>query len=326
MKYAYTSVLGQEIKNLIEMKQALGFSYASEIGKLKRIDTFFNDHNLDEKSVSKELCDEWCKKRSYETSRNHSSRISMMRVLCTYLNDIGISAYVPPKGLAGKKKKYDAHIYTDDELRRFFAEVDKSRSVESECPYRAMVMPLFFRLLYTSGFRVSELRLARICDFNLDEGYLLVRESKNHRDRIVPIAPPLVERCREIIEIVHKNSSDDEFFFLVRPGEILTLGNIYKNFRRYLEGAGISHTGRGPRVHDFRHTYCVNLLRKWTDEGKDLMAYIPYMRTMLGHEGFEETAYYLKLTYERYPYIKEALKKEFPEMIEEVAFSEKEFY
>ena len=77
MKYAYTSVLGQEIKNLIEMKQALGFSYASEIGKLKRIDTFFNDHNLDEKSVSKELCDEWCKKRSYETSRNHSSRISM---------------------------------------------------------------------------------------------------------------------------------------------------------------------------------------------------------------------------------------------------------
>ena len=51
MKYAYTSVLGQEIKNLIEMKQALGFSYASEIGKLKRIDTFFNDHNLDEKSV-----------------------------------------------------------------------------------------------------------------------------------------------------------------------------------------------------------------------------------------------------------------------------------
>lgn len=112
----------------------------------------------------------------------------------------------------------------------------------------------------------------------------------------------------------------------MRPGEILTLGNIYKNFRRYLEGAGISHTGRGPRVHDFRHTYCVNLLRKWTNEGKDLMAYIPYMRTMLGHEGFEETAYYLKLTYERYPYIKEALKKEFPEMIEEVAFSEKEFY
>ena len=38
----------------------------------------------------------------------------------------------------------------------------------------------------------------------------------------------------------------------------------------YLEQADISHTGKGPRVHDFRHAYCVNLLRKWVDEGKIL--------------------------------------------------------
>lgn len=31
------------------------------------------------------------------------------------------------------------------------------------------------------------------------------------------------------------------------------LGNIYKNFRRFLWKAGISHSGDGPRVHDFRH-------------------------------------------------------------------------
>ena len=31
------------------------------------------------------------------------------------------------------------------------------------------------------------------------------------------------------------------------------LGNIYKNFRRFLWKAGISHSGDGARVHDFRH-------------------------------------------------------------------------
>ena len=113
---------------------------------------------------------------------------------------------------------------------------------------------------------------------------------------------------------------------MMYPGKAMSLGNIYKNFRRYLERAGISHTGRGPRVHDFRHTYCVNLLRKWTDEGKDLMAYLPYMRTMLGHEGFEETAYYLKLTAERFPYIKEQLKTSFPDLIKEAVINEHEFY
>lgn len=113
---------------------------------------------------------------------------------------------------------------------------------------------------------------------------------------------------------------------MIRPGQAMPLVNVYKNFRRYLEKAGISHTGRGPRVHDFRHTYCINLLRKWTDEEKDLLAYLPYMRTMLGHEGFEETAYYLKLTVDRFPYIKEKLQSSFPNIIGEVNFDEREFY
>ena len=41
------------------------------------------------------------------------------------------------------------------------------------------------------------------------------------------------------------------------------------------------------------------------------------MRTMLGHESFEETAYYLKLTAERFPYIKERMMESFPDLIRE---------
>lgn len=128
-------------------------------------------------------------------------------------------------------------------------------------------------------------------------GYITVHEAKNHKERIVPIHPLLTDRCLELKEKIHAASPEDEYFFMM-----------------------------GPRVHDFRHTYCVNLLRKWTDEGKDLMAYLPYMRTMLGHEGFEETAYYLKLTTERFPYIKEQLKISFSDLIKEVFINEHEFY
>lgn len=249
-----------------------------------------------------------------------------MRVFCRYLNDMGILAYIPPKGITKKPGRYDAHIYTDEELKKFFAAVDKSQSVPVECPYRSDVMPVFFRILYTSGMRVSELRLSRVGDINLNEGYITVHEAKNHKDRIVPIHPLLVSRCSELKEKIHSTSSDDEYFFMIRTGQPMPLVNVYRNFRRYLEMAGISHTGHGPRVHDFRHTYCVNLLRKWTDEGKDLVAYLPYMRTILGHEGFEETAYYLKLTAERFPYVKEKLKTSFPDMIKEVSIDEYEFY
>ncbi|MFA9466860.1 MAG: tyrosine-type recombinase/integrase [Velocimicrobium sp.] len=115
-----------------------------------------------------------------------------MRIFCKYLNDIGIPAYIPPKGLADRIPKYDAHIYTEDELKRFFSIVDKSQSLPSECPYRELVMPVFFRILYTSGLRVSELRLAKVDDVNLDKGYITVKNAKNHKDRMVPIHPALV--------------------------------------------------------------------------------------------------------------------------------------
>ena len=75
-----------------------------------------------------------------------------------------------------------------------------------------------------------------------------------------------MEKSKELKQEIHSSSSDDEYFFMVKPGRPMTLVNVYHNFRRYIEKAGITHTGHGPRVHDFRHTYCVNLLRKWSDE------------------------------------------------------------
>ena len=322
----FQSVFKNEFRELISIKRALGFKYETEKGSFLRIDSYFNSCGLAEKEISKELCEGWCRRRSYESSANHCSRVSQMRVFCRYLNDVGIKAYVPPNNVTKKPPKYDAHIYTDDELRRFFAAVDKSQSVPSECPYRELVMPVFFRILYTSGMRVSELRLARIKDVDLENGCIFVNGGKNSKDRFVPIHPELAERCKELKEIMHKESSDDEYFFMQYPGRAMTLGCVYKNFRRYLNKAGIPHTGKGPRVHDFRHTYCVNLLLKWSKEGKDLMAYLPYMRTMLGHEGFEETAYYLKLTADAYPFIRENLNKAFPSIIDEVTFHGREYY
>ena len=325
-KETYNSIFQKEIHDLIELKRALGFSYESETGSLRRIDTFLCENNLSEKCITKELCDLWCRKRTYETVTNQASRISIMRVFCRYLNDIGIPAYIPPRGITKKRIRYDAQIYTEEELKGFFDVVDKSKSVPDSCPYRSDVMPVFFRILYTSGMRVSELRLTRIRDINLEEGYIHVHEAKNHKERLIPIHPLLIIQCKELKEKIHADSPDDEYFFMILPGKPMSLGNVYKNFRRYLEQAGISHTGKGPRIHDFRHTYCVNLLRKWADEGKDLIAYLPYMRTMLGHESFEETAYYLKLTAERFPYIKERMKESFPDLIKEAEINEHEFY
>jgi integrase len=322
----FKSVFRDEFQELLAVKRSLGFKYKTDAGTFGRIDRFFCEYRLSEKKLGRELCEAWCRKRSHESPGNQGGRISSYRIFARYVCSLGVPAYIPPSGIIKHPPKYDAHIYTPDELNRFFAAVDRSQSVPLECPYRGLVMPVFFRILYTSGMRVSELRLARIRDVDLDKGFVRVVNGKNHKDRFVPIHPELVSRCIALKEQIHSGSPEDEFFFMLYPGMEMTLGNLYKNFRRYLEQAGIPHTGQGPRIHDFRHTYCVNLLLKWTEEGKDLMAYLPYMRTMLGHETFEETAYYLKLTAAAFPSVRKSLDNAFPDIIKEVTFDEREYY
>lgn len=302
----------------IDSKRALGYKYEAESMALRRIDRFFIDEGLTEKTISKEVCMKWCSKRSYEKQSNFNSRTSIMRGFTSYLVDMGYTAYVPPLNMVRKGPRYEAHIYTEDELQRFFATVDASISIPSECPYRGQVMPVFFRILYTSGMRVSELRLLQVQDMHEDECYLTVRNGKNGKDRIVPIHQELAARCATLRLSIHQDSPPNEFFFMKLPGKAMTLQNLYHNFRRYLENANIPHTGEGPRIHDFRWTYCVNRLKKWLEEGKDLYNLLPYLKTMLGHETFEETAYYLKLTEELFPTIMMKLKSNGSDIIEEV--------
>ena len=97
----------------------------------------------------------------------------------------------------------------------------------------------------------------------------------------------------------------------------MTLGNLYKNFRRFLWRARISHRGRGngPRLHDLRHTFAVNCLKKWVEQGCDLNVYLPILKTYMGHDSFTETAYYLRLTADVFPSLVLKLESKHPNII-----------
>ena len=106
----YTSVFKKELQDLVDLKRALGFAYETEACAFRRIDSFFIENRLSDKCITKELCDLWCRKRSHESVTNQAARISTLRVFCRYLDDLGIPAYIPPKGSSGQRARYDAHI------------------------------------------------------------------------------------------------------------------------------------------------------------------------------------------------------------------------
>jgi len=108
-------------------------------------------------------------------------------------------------------------------------------------------------------------------------------------------------RCIEYSKKVHKLSNKNTIFFKNLNGGRFDKSTIYRHFRDYLYLAGIPHTGSGPRIHDFRHTYSVHCLKNWILAGKELTNLTPYLSTYLGHSDFRGTQYYLHLTSELYP-------------------------
>lgn len=323
----YEGTFREQIKNHVELKRAIGYKYNTDADHLKRFDRFSLEKYPIDTILTKEIVLDWCSKKSYEAQKNQSSRASIIRQFGKYLDSIGIEAYILPKGYYPSEEQYTPHIYTIDELKRFFSQTDKCK-YSCECPYRQLIMPVFFRMIYTCGLRMSEARLLKVGDVNIENGILTIHYSKNDNSRLVPMSDNLLKLCNYYSENVHPFPVSDNYYFPALGGKPMTIGNVYKNFRRFLWGAGISHRGRGfgPRVHDFRHSFAVHCLKKWVENEIDLTTYLPVLKTYMGHDSFQETAYYLHLTADVFPNITLKLETLYPEIIPELEGDADETY
>jgi len=314
--YLFKGPFAEHIKNHIALKQAIGYKYEIETEQLTKFSAFAAKKYPDATNLTKEIILDWCSRKSYETKSSQSLRASIIRQLTNYLVSIGMNAYILPKGFYPAERNYVPYIYTENDLRRFIYEVDKSKySKISQCG--RSVLPLFFRMVYACGLRCSEARMLKIEDVDMQSGVITILHSKNDNSRLVCVSEKLREKCREYFDSVLKKLPGNDYFFPRIAGKPMSKGYVYRNFRHFLWKAGISHGGRGkgPRIHDFRHTFACHCLKKWVMQGKDLSAYFPVLKTYMGHNSFNETAYYLRMTADVFPDISISLNSCYPDII-----------
>jgi integrase/recombinase XerD len=297
--------MADAITALVAAKRVTGYKYAAEARVLARFTAFCDSEFPGLDAPSQASVEAWLSaaQRRAVTPATLQTLAAPVRELARWLGRRGVPAYVLPKGVLPRPARYVPHIYTDEELAALFAQTDRCHYCSS-VPLRHLVMPVLFRTIYACGLRASEARLLRVGDVDITTGVLQLRDAKGGKDRQVPVSEPLRDRLADYhTQLV--GPPDRDWFFPGRAGKPLTLGNVDKNFRRFLWQARISHGGRGhgPRVHDLRHTFAVNNLRSWFTHGEDVGALLPVLQTYLGHSSIADTAYYLRLTAESYPHI-----------------------
>ena len=161
---------------------------------------------------------------------------------------------------------------------------------------------------YGCGLRISEVVALKLKDVDLHHGIITIHGSKLNKDRLVPLSPSLVKYLKSYFSKLHAISTPEDYFFMKRDKTAIASNTVYKNFRKILWRSGITHggKGRGPRLHDFRHTFAVHSLNQMVRKKVELYCALPILSTYLGHASIEATEKYLRLTAEVYP---EILKK-----------------
>lgn len=319
----FSSVLGPIINDYILEKQSLGYKYSKGSKLMKKFDDFLINNNYKMLSLSKEIVLKWTNPRLNESKSTRSGRISAIRGLAKYMTRLEYNAYIyPPKALKISRYSYIPYIFSKDELIKVFTICD-NYPISKFSLNRHFIIKIIYKLLYCTGLRVSEAVNLKIENVDLDSGLLFIKNTKFNKERIIPVSKSLLIELKTYYNNVHRFKSINVYFFPSPNGGNYSPSTIYKLFREILWDAGISHSGKGPRLHDLRHTFTVHCLKKWVENNDDLIKLLPYLSTYLGHSDLRGTQHYLRLTSDLYPKIKSKVENYCSGIIPEVFDNEK---
>ncbi|MEN6520066.1 MAG: tyrosine-type recombinase/integrase [Armatimonadota bacterium] len=311
----FTGPFEDLLAGFVREKRASGYKYDTAIVYLLNLDTFLKNETVCPDELTKDVVERWTQKMSNEQEKTHYSRVSILRQFALYLSRQGIPAYMPPREKMFCKSGFVPRIFTHEEIRRMFEILDNWRCF-SDLPYRHLVLPELFRMLYGCGLRIGEALNLEVRDVDLTEGILTIRNAKFGKERLVPMAPTLAQRLKTYASKFGVREQDAPFF-PGSDGRHLSHAVVYNCFRDILWQLGIPHIGRnrGPRIHDLRHTFAVHRLLRWYQEGADMGVMLPRLSTYLGHVGMEGTQRYLHMVAELMPEVTKTLEAAVGHMI-----------
>jgi len=296
----FHSPLANLMTEFLREKQTCGYRYQRESYELLRLDRFLCRTGLKTAGLPRDIVDEWTAKQAHEKPGTQKLPVIRIRQFALFLRQHGIDAYVPEgTKIPVNRIEFTPYIFRREEIEKILQAVDRMPS-DTRTPMRHLIMPEIFRLLYCCGMRINEVLHLKIEDVDLGSGVLTVRDGKFSKDRLVPMAPSTTLRLRRYASVLGNSS---EFFFPAPDDGPYSKETVYQIFRQLLLASHIPHggRGRGPRLHDLRHSYAVHRLEIWYRQGADLAAKLPLLSTYMGHKSLVGTQRYLHLTPEIFP-------------------------
>lgn len=295
------SFLSTEIEAYLQLKRSLGRDYSREAAILHDFGGYLGESHPSSRDLNGEMFIAWSAglERLSPTVRRHNMRT--VYNFCLYRQRSHCDSFVPdPLTFPAKHQSLRPHILSESDIARV---LDAARSLQpsANSPLRSENLRIGILLLFTAGLRRSEILRLTLGDYNSKDGTLLIRSTKFHKSRILPLSPAV--NAEIAAYLVLRNE---------RRFPMATSSPLIWNRQGSIEGRGYTGTGfaqnwcllctalqiftdkgRPPRIHDLRHSFAVNALRQCYIRGQDVQAMLPVLSTYMGHVSVASTHHYL---------------------------------
>ena len=241
----------------------------------------------------------WKEQFGSASSATWKNRLSAVRGFTAWLKQRDPRTEVPPKGLVPKRYQRPApYIYSDDEIARFVTEAAK---LPSPLGLRGKTLATLFGLLAVTGLRIGEALGLDDLDVDLDAAVLHVRNAKNGKSRFIPVTDCTADRLGTYRG--ERNRVLDTAptpFFTSESRKRLAISTAQQNFAMLSQVIGLREKragrsfGRGPRLHDMRHSFATKTIIDWFRAGRDPDREMYKLTTYLGLADPGATYWYIE--------------------------------
>jgi integrase/recombinase XerD len=292
------STLAEELERYVAIRRSLGFELVEEVRILKRFAAFADAQGADH--ITTDVFLRWKEGFGNAGTGTWAKRLAVVRLFAQWLKGIDPRTEVPPKSLIprGAYRRTRPYIYSESEIASIIAETARLPSLRG---IRSLTYTTLFSLLAVTGLRVSEAIALDNHDVDAVERVLTIRRGKFGKARIVPIVKSTTDRLIAYIkERDRLLGYTPKPFFVTDRGTRPQKCSARYSFALVCQRIGLrpaqkfNRHGRGPRLHDLRHTFAVRTMLDWYRTGKDPEREMIKLSTYLGHSEPEHTYWYIE--------------------------------
>jgi site-specific recombinase XerD len=311
------SFLSPQVNNFIYFRRTSGnWNESSYEPNLRLFDRYIAENYPGFCTLTQEMVDTWCAKRETETNNSCRSRIYAVVSFIKYLRERNITDIGLPEIPRKEKRTYIPHSFTDTELKDFFRECD-AISVYNNNPshkLRKIVVPVFFRLLFSSGMRTTEARLLKRDGVDLDNGIVNISNSKGHNQHYVVLHDSMSLLMRRYDVAADKRIPGRKFFFPSTQDKPRPRGWVVWNFSVLWSKV----SNESATAYELRHNYATHNINNWTESGFGFDDKLLYLSKSMGHSYTEETKKYFSIVPTISDILREKTQRSMDDIIPEV--------